>query len=133
MENFIIPPSLGTKENFQPNYFKPNHMIQKAENDGFCANCGSKITKDRFSIVKLKEKSVLYCVNCRMCANSHLLNYRYDLRPFGSGSYLINEYYCDICSRNISLKNRILTCPACKYDVCEECEMKCFNFDIPDV
>ncbi len=92
----------------------------------FCKNCGIQIHKDRQCILKANSEE-RYCVNCRVCPDRHTLNYRYDLRDFGTGSYRDNIYSCDSCEQQRELGEGILTCPACKYDLCRDCQGRFFG------
>ena len=115
--------------------FKPDYMIRVSNKDAYCRNCGVEVKKDKLYLKEMKgekEDVDLFCINCRLCKNRHNLNYRYDLKSIGSGSYLKNIYVCDICKTETSADKGVLSCPSCKYDMCPKCEQRCFKFDIPE-
>ena len=113
--------SASQLENLKKNVY--SFALMYSIDTGKCRNCGIVCPKNSFCIQDVKDNNNrLTCVNCRLCPSDHYLNYRYDLRVHHAGTYAHNQYVCDLCSKEITLNGRVLSCPECEFDVCNDCE-----------
>ena len=113
----------------QKNLGKDRYLTQKLVNKtSNCLICGIIIPKDTLGFGCKNVKSncpFVLCVNCKICPQRHNLRYVYELSILAKGSYgsyISNRYSCDVCKKSCKLKDKLLHCLACQYDICPECD-----------
>ncbi len=119
-------------------YSKEKHgfafKLDLAKIAGHCMNCGVDIKADSLCLQSSKASPAkttnMTCVNCKVCPDFHKLGYVYDLRVKPEGIYQYNQFNCDVCSITKTIVTRVLHCPGCEFDICNECEKKIFNFEV---
>lgn len=99
-------------------------FVEPSPDDHFCQFCGVPLRKAGLCLRDSRnppESKDIYCVNCLVCPQKHLLRPRYALTHIPNGTYAKNVFSCDCCSRTMSVKTFVTSCPACEFDLCPEC------------
>jgi hypothetical protein len=124
------PPKSKALANHEPNNPSKHaihqfHLfVERAPEDHFCQCCGVQVPKEGLCLRdsrKSADSKEIYCVNCLVCPQKHLLKPRYHLAMIAQGTYANNIFGCDCCSRETKVDTFVMSCPACEFDLCPEC------------